>query len=745
VVLLPLLSIGLAFGGDSWSTPHTGVRLLHRTTSTPLEVWAAEVDLCERGVELRATAEDERQRTPSSFGSLVGAEVVINGDFFSYDDYYPSGLAVADGASWNDDNTTEGFIVFGRDHAWLSDPSESWTSLDSWMDQAVGGRPLLVEEGVAGSSFSDPSHCSDLHPRTAVGLSQDRQTLYLVVVDGRSSASDGITCPDLADLMVDLGAWTALNLDGGGSSAMWVSGEGTVNEPSDGSERTVSNHLAVLADGSGSPESCDFWLDEVVTQAHGQHDDNTDIDGDGRADFCARAGVGLHCYLATESGFGDGLELTSFSNDNGWSDWTNYASLRMGDITGDGRADVCARGNNGLYCWPSLGTDWGDRIDGPTISDDEGYSGWTETASLRLADIDGDGDQDACARGPEGFSCWPSQGTSFGAEIAGPDLSDGNGWWAIEHSGTIRLGDVNDDGRADVCARASAGMYCWLSDGSAFPDRIDGPAWSDTDGWDDVASWSTIRLVDVDGDGRSDLCGRSTDGFACALSTGSGFGEASATVSLSDASGWGDHSNYATIRMGDVDGDGDQDVCARADLGVYCWLYQDGSFAERIDGPTWSDDSGWSDHRYYTTIRLADVKGDGKADLCARAAAGMRCAASTGKGFATTYEGPGWSDAGGWDSREYYSTLRIGGPPPPPAADDSGGGDGGDDGGSAVDGGGDSASGNPGVEGEGQRITPGCDCGRGGAAVFGLLLIGLGRRRRSSATAAEQSCDGQAQ
>ncbi len=74
------------------------------------------------------------------------------------------------------------------------------------------------------------------HPRTAVGIDADGRRLLILVVDGRSASSRGYTMVELADMMTALGAENALNLDGGGSSAMYTrAGTGAmaiVNEPS---------------------------------------------------------------------------------------------------------------------------------------------------------------------------------------------------------------------------------------------------------------------------------------------------------------------------------------------------------------------------------------------------------------------------------------------------------------------------------------------------------------------------------
>jgi exopolysaccharide biosynthesis protein len=88
------------------------------------------------------------------------------------------------------------------------------------------------------------------HPRTSVGIDADGRKLLILVVDGRSAYSRGYTMVELADIMTALGAENAINLDGGGSSAMYSrNGTGAmsiVNEPSDGSERTVANAFGVV-------------------------------------------------------------------------------------------------------------------------------------------------------------------------------------------------------------------------------------------------------------------------------------------------------------------------------------------------------------------------------------------------------------------------------------------------------------------------------------------------------------------
>ncbi|MER5356028.1 phosphodiester glycosidase family protein [Kitasatospora sp. NPDC002551] len=121
---------------------------------------------------------------------------------------------------------------------------------------AVGGYQVLVRDGVALKPGENDGN--ELNARTAVGFSADNKRMYLVTVDGRQADSPGISLPELAVLMRDMGARNALNMDGGGSAAMAArlpgTGQaGTVSSPSDnGGERAVANGLGLFsAPGSG--------------------------------------------------------------------------------------------------------------------------------------------------------------------------------------------------------------------------------------------------------------------------------------------------------------------------------------------------------------------------------------------------------------------------------------------------------------------------------------------------------------
>ncbi len=115
----------------------------------------------------------------------------------------------------------------------------------------MGGGPRLMTNGIiqndfAGSEGFDAAFTDSKHPRSAVGINRDSTKIFFVAVDGRQAAlSVGMTLSELAYYMKSIGCYQAVNLDGGGSTAMVVRNQ-VVNSPSDGSERSVGNALLAV-------------------------------------------------------------------------------------------------------------------------------------------------------------------------------------------------------------------------------------------------------------------------------------------------------------------------------------------------------------------------------------------------------------------------------------------------------------------------------------------------------------------
>ena len=109
------------------------------------------------------------------------------------------------------------------------------------IDQLIGGSNHIIMQN--GQFMED---WAERHPRTAIGFNADSTKLYFVVVDGRHLTSTGVTLREMKGIFDALGAVTAVNLDGGGSSCMVVNNE-VMNHPSDGSVRAVGNGCLLVS------------------------------------------------------------------------------------------------------------------------------------------------------------------------------------------------------------------------------------------------------------------------------------------------------------------------------------------------------------------------------------------------------------------------------------------------------------------------------------------------------------------
>lgn len=128
----------------------------------------------------------------------------------------------------------------------------SYAPMKDWQ-MVIGGHALLVDQGKPVSYTKDLSALGGVRARTAAGISKDGKKVYIVAVEGRTSDSAGITLGNLSLLMTKLGVWKAVNLDGGGSTAMVsrplgsTERERVIDPERNGSERSVVEGLGVFS------------------------------------------------------------------------------------------------------------------------------------------------------------------------------------------------------------------------------------------------------------------------------------------------------------------------------------------------------------------------------------------------------------------------------------------------------------------------------------------------------------------
>ncbi|HEB65130.1 MAG TPA: phosphodiester glycosidase family protein [Chloroflexi bacterium] len=243
-----------------------GVTYARRVTNTPrpLVVHVVTVDTRAEGIAFLVTPGDPKADLPlqahttSQFVRDFGVQLAVNGDGFTpwsgrgfWDEYprpgdpvAPIGFAASQGVVYSQDTDSEPTLYLGRNN------QISFERPVGAVYNAVSGNAWLVRRGQA-----LPLEAGAPAPRTAVGLSKNGRYLYLVVVDGRQAGySEGMTLPELAALLVELGAQEAINLDGGGSSTLARAGmlkpvvlNSPIHRNRPGRERPVGNHLGVFA------------------------------------------------------------------------------------------------------------------------------------------------------------------------------------------------------------------------------------------------------------------------------------------------------------------------------------------------------------------------------------------------------------------------------------------------------------------------------------------------------------------
>ena len=274
--------------------------ILTSSPAGPVRGWLARIDLTSPQIQVVVTPPLEDaidgkreallQSTDVFARNLFAAQptpplqlIAINANFFSNEggskNYKPGvpsdiiGLSISAG----------GVVSPPRTFAALGDPAlliwDKRAEIDRITPQLLARRmavePIVAAVAGVGASESDKAtgsamlsggeitardarvYATQRHPRTAAGTADNGRTLVLIAIDGRQPGwSVGMTLPELAELLQAEGCTDALNLDGGGSTAIvMLDGAGalTTNRVSDKRFRPVANNLAVIVRGSQSP------------------------------------------------------------------------------------------------------------------------------------------------------------------------------------------------------------------------------------------------------------------------------------------------------------------------------------------------------------------------------------------------------------------------------------------------------------------------------------------------------------
>ncbi|MBO4351307.1 MAG: phosphodiester glycosidase family protein [Proteobacteria bacterium] len=225
VIGLGALSL-LAFAGNasaqSWSKVLDGVEV---TDYDGIQAARIEIDLIGVSITPKVSQKGEPS-PPKPWAQKHGLEVAINANFFSMSTMQdPCSIAVSNGTQWGSgwSPNTYASIGFTIDNRLKTITQAEETSTPAWAYNVVSGSPEIVRDGVKLSVAStqackDLGHCSQSAYRSGIAYDKDKKYLILAVT------KSGMTVENFALKLISLGAYYAINLDGGGSSGLYVNG-----------------------------------------------------------------------------------------------------------------------------------------------------------------------------------------------------------------------------------------------------------------------------------------------------------------------------------------------------------------------------------------------------------------------------------------------------------------------------------------------------------------------------------------
>jgi hypothetical protein len=413
LILPSALALSLSLESTKNISPGVVLRS-YRASSPSTDVYVASIDLCYSGIYVDATRASDSTQSTKDWAATMDTVMATNADFYKTGPLRVYGDAVGGGVRWPEEQTGwdpsyssewyydhYGWVAFLQDEVtythtgWVKQNMAG--NLGGWEPTTimptpppgtlalVSGFPELVVEGQAmtcsdpeaSSCFPDRSDMRDRHPRTAIGLSEDKKTLFMAVVDGRTSSNSGMYGSELADLMSQVGAWVAFNLDGGGSSQMvttyWVNDYDGNNYGS--GARGVANHVGVLS-GAGLPARPGHCASAAPCEILGPTGGTLDDSG-----ACFRGFGDQDYWRPVASGNEGGLRWTNaFKSDapDNWAWWQIY--LEEG-----GEYEVEYLADATYSVWDALRMDVRASGQTQTLTIDPTGGGWKSLGSYTFA------------------------------------------------------------------------------------------------------------------------------------------------------------------------------------------------------------------------------------------------------------------------------------------------------------------------------------------------------------------------
>ena len=234
----------------SYSDGNISVTLTEKTVNET-QVYVADITLSSSDYLKTALAQNSYGTNVTAKTSVTAAEnnaiLAVNGDYYGANS---SGYVIRNGVVYRDsvrEDASNGDLAIYKDGSFKI-IYEDQVSADQLVQDGVVNLlafgPSLVENGeISVDTNTEVGQAMSSNPRTAIGII-DENHYIIIVSDGRTSESKGLSLYQMAEVMKSYGVKTAYNLDGGGSSTLYFNGQ-VINKPTTGgskiSERAVSD------------------------------------------------------------------------------------------------------------------------------------------------------------------------------------------------------------------------------------------------------------------------------------------------------------------------------------------------------------------------------------------------------------------------------------------------------------------------------------------------------------------------
>ena len=224
---------------------------LSETTVNNTQVYVADITLSSSDYLKTAFAQNAYGTNVTAKTSVTAADnnaiLAVNGDYYGANS---TGYVIRNGVVYRDtvrEDSSNGDLAIYKDGSFkiiYEDQISAEQLVNDGVVNLLAFGPALVENGeIAVDTNTEVGQAMASNPRTAIGII-DENHYIIVVSDGRTSESEGLSLYQLAEVMKSYGAKTAYNLDGGGSSTLYFNGQ-VINKPTIGgnkiSERAVSD------------------------------------------------------------------------------------------------------------------------------------------------------------------------------------------------------------------------------------------------------------------------------------------------------------------------------------------------------------------------------------------------------------------------------------------------------------------------------------------------------------------------